>query len=74
VYDHPYAYSTAPRDVIAAWLVCLAIAGSLLIYPLFSAGAADRAAEARAVPHTMPAAPPRAICAVPQITGRISRG
>jgi hypothetical protein len=74
MYERPYAYAASLRDVMAAWLVCLAVAGSLLIYPLFSAGAADPAAEVRALPHTMPAPPPGAICAVPQITGRISRG
>jgi hypothetical protein len=66
MYDHLNAYSVGPCDVVAAWLVCLAVAGSLFIYPLVAAGAVAPAAEARAVPHTMPATPPPEICAVGQ--------
>jgi hypothetical protein len=71
---HPYADSIGIRDVIAAWLVCLAVAGALFIYPLVSAGMADPAVEARAVPRTMPAAPPAEICAVGKSPVGIPRG
>jgi hypothetical protein len=64
MHDHPYAHSVGPHDVMAAWLVCLVVAGSLFIYPLVAAGAANPAVEAHAVPHTMPARPSTEICAV----------
>jgi hypothetical protein len=69
MYDYPHGYSIGARDVIAAWLLCLAIAGALFIYPPVAAGSADPIAHARAVPRAMPAA----ICAVSRSLAEISR-
>jgi hypothetical protein len=64
MFYHPYAYSVGFRDVIAAWLVCLAVAVTGFAYAAVSSAPENPAAEARTLPHT-PLAPSRtAICAV----------
>ncbi len=70
MYDHPHADPIGPRDVIAAWLLCLAMAGVFLIHPPAAAGTAYPAVEA----HALPAAPPAEICAVGKSPVAIPRG
>jgi len=74
MHDDPYSCPIGARDVIAAWLLCLAIAGALFIYPPVAAGMADPAAQAHTVPRTMPPPPSAAICAVRRSPAEISRG
>jgi hypothetical protein len=50
VFYHPYAYAIGHRDVIAAWLVCLAIAATGVASAAIAA-AADSVAEACAISH-----------------------
>ena len=38
MYDHAHPASLGTRDVIAAWLVCLAVAVAVFVYPGFSRG------------------------------------
>jgi hypothetical protein len=64
LYD-PNAYSIGFRDVIAAWLVCFAVAAAGFSYAEVSAASADRVAQARTGPqHTPPTAPRTAICKI----------
>lgn len=49
MYDEQSAYSIGIRDVIAAWLLCLAVAGVFLIYAPVTAGMAGPAIQAHAV-------------------------
>ena len=60
----PHACSIGFRDVIAAWLVCLAVAVTGIAGAAVVAAPDDPAAEARALPHAPPATPRAAICAV----------
>ncbi|HEV2335905.1 MAG TPA: hypothetical protein VGS13_10440 [Stellaceae bacterium] len=49
MYDDRSAYAIGIRDVIAAWLFCLAVAGVFLIYAPVTAGMAGPAVRAHAV-------------------------
>ena len=49
MYDHLPPASLGMRDVVAAWLVCLAVAATVFVYPGFSAGPDTRTAVAIAV-------------------------
>ena len=40
MYDHLPPASLGMRDVVAAWLVCLAVAAAVFVHPGFSAGPA----------------------------------
>jgi hypothetical protein len=63
VFYHPYDYATGFRDVIAAWLVCLAVTMTGFAYAEASAASEDRAAHTRAaLQHTVPTALRTAIC------------
>jgi hypothetical protein len=63
VFYHPDDYATGFRDVIAAWLICLAVAATGFAYAEVSAAPGDRAAAARTTPqHTPPTALQTAIC------------
>jgi hypothetical protein len=63
VFYHPDDYASGFRDVIAAWLVCLAVAATGFAYAEVSAASEDRAADARIAPqHTVPTALRTAIC------------
>jgi hypothetical protein len=63
VFYHPNEYATGFRDVVAAWLVCLAVAATGFAYAEVSAAPEDRAAHARTAPqHTSPTAQQTAIC------------
>jgi hypothetical protein len=50
MYHDQYASPIGIRDVIAAWLLCLAVAGVFLIYAPVTAGMAGPAVQAHAVP------------------------
>ena len=67
--DDPNSIPIGTHDVIAAWLVCLAVAGAFVIYPSVAAGIADPAGQAQAAPRTMPAA----ICAARSAPGDLPR-
>ena len=62
MFYHPNAYATGFRDVIAAWLVCLAVAAAGLAYAS-AAASEDPGVEVRIVPRASPPLPVRAICA-----------
>ena len=63
MFYHPYAHPIGFRDVIAAWLVCLAVAATGFAYAEVSAAPADRAAEARtAAQHTLSTGLRTAVC------------
>jgi len=49
MYDDQSASPIGFRDVIAAWLFCLAVAGVFLIYAPVTAGMAGPAVQAHAV-------------------------
>jgi hypothetical protein len=49
MYDDRYASPIGMRDVIAAWIFCLAVAGVFLICAPVAAGMASPAAAAHAV-------------------------
>jgi hypothetical protein len=53
LYDHN-AYSIGFRDVIAAWLVCFAVAATGFSYAEVSAAPADRVAQVRTAPQQTP--------------------
>ena len=57
-----YPNSVGFRDVIAAWVVCLAVAGGFLLYPLLTASGESAAVEAKAVPRAILPAPPAQFC------------
>ena len=63
MFYHPNDHATGFRDVIAAWLVCLAVATTGFAYASIAAAPKDRGVEVRTVPHAPPAMPVRAICA-----------
>jgi hypothetical protein len=64
LYD-PRAYSVGFRDVIAAWLICLAVAATGLSFGEVSAAPAHRAAQARTAPQrTPPTASRTVICKI----------
>ena len=64
LYD-PDSYSVGSRDVIAAWLVCFAVAATGFSYAEVSAAPVDRVAQARAAPqHTPPTAPRTVVCKI----------
>ena len=44
MYDHLPPASLGMRDVVAAWLVCLAVAAAVFVHPGFSAGPEARTA------------------------------
>jgi hypothetical protein len=44
MYDHLPPASLGMRDVVAAWLVCLAVAAAVFVHPGFSAGPDARTA------------------------------
>ncbi len=54
MFYHPYDYASGFRDVIAAWLVCLAVAATGFAYTEVSAAPEDRAAEAHTAPQHKP--------------------
>jgi hypothetical protein len=63
VFYHPHDYASGFRDVIAAWLVCLAVAVTGFAYAEVSAAPGDRAADARTAPQrTLPTVLRTAIC------------
>ena len=63
MFYHPNEYATGFRDVIAAWLVCLAVAATGFAYAEVSTTPGDRAAVARTAPqHASPTAQRSAIC------------
>ena len=63
MFYHPYDYAAGFRDVIAAWLVCLAVAATGFAYAEVSTAPADRAANAHTAPqHTPPTMLRTAIC------------
>ncbi len=63
MFYHPHDYTTGLRDVIAAWLVCLAVAATGFAYAEVSAVPGNRAAEARTAPqYTPPTVLRTAIC------------
>ena len=49
MYDNRSANAIGIRDVVAAWLFCLAVAGVFLIYAPVAAGVASATIEAHAV-------------------------
>jgi hypothetical protein len=51
VFYHPFAYAIGFRDVIAAWLVCLAIAATGVAYVAIVAASEDSGGDACAGPH-----------------------
>jgi hypothetical protein len=62
MYNYTYAASLDTRDVIAAWLVCLAIVVAAFVYPGFSP---DPAREAQtALRSAAPAVSQVELCAV----------
>ena len=62
MFDYQHTYSSGFRDVIAAWLVCLAVAATGFAYASVAASE-DPGVEVRTVPHAPPPLPMRAICA-----------
>jgi hypothetical protein len=62
MFDYQHTYSSGFRDVIAAWLVCLAVAATGFAYASATA-TEDPGVEVRTVPHAAPPLPMRAICA-----------
>ena len=44
MYDYSAPASLGMRDVLAAWLVCLAVAAAVFVYPGFSPGPEARTA------------------------------
>jgi hypothetical protein len=62
MYNHTYAASLGTRDVIAAWLVCLAIVVAAFVHPGFSPGPAGEAQAA--LRSAAPAVLPTALCAM----------
>lgn len=72
MYDQPHAYSIGARDVVAAWLLCLAIAGALFIYRPVDVAMPESAVAAQTLPRT--AAPPTEICGIGQSLVRMPRG
>jgi hypothetical protein len=62
MYDYAHAASLGTRDVIAAWLVCLAIVVAAFVYPGFSPEPA-REAQA-ALRSAAPAVSRTALCAI----------
>jgi hypothetical protein len=61
MYDYARPASLGPRDVIAAWLVCLAVVITVFVYPGFSPEPAQGAqAESR---NAAPAVSQTALCA-----------
>jgi hypothetical protein len=46
MYDHAHPASLGARDVVAAWLVCLAVAGAVFAYPGLVADPAQKAQAA----------------------------
>ena len=62
MYDHAPPASLGMRDVVAAWLVCLAVAGTVFVYPGFTAEPARKAQTALA--DIAPAAPRTELCAL----------
>jgi hypothetical protein len=57
------AFATSLRDVVAAWLVCLAVAATGFAYAEVSAAPGDRAADARTAPQrSLPTVLRTAIC------------
>jgi len=46
MHDHPGSSPLGMRDVIAAWVVCLAVAAAALIYPGIVTDAKDSIAQA----------------------------
>ena len=64
MFYHPNDYATGFREVIAAWLFCLAVAATGFAYAEVSADPEDRAAEVHTAPQRTPSALQRtAICA-----------
>ena len=62
MYDHAHPASLGTRDVIAAWLVCLAIVMAVFVYPGFSP---EPAREAQAASrNAAPAVSQTELCAV----------
>ena len=70
MFYHPYDYAAGFRDVVAAWLVCLAVAATGLAYAEVSAAPEYPAAEARTLPNTPAATSRSAICAVSRSNAR----
>ena len=62
MYDHAYPAPVSVRDVIAAWLVCLAVAGAVFVYPGLLAEPAQDAQTA--LGNTAPAGSRAELCAV----------
>jgi hypothetical protein len=61
MYDYARPASLGPRDVIAAWLVCLTIMMAVFVYPGFSP---EPAREAQAASrNAAPAVSPTELCA-----------
>jgi hypothetical protein len=64
LYD-PNASSIGSRDVIAAWLVCFAVAATGFSFAEVSSAPGDRVAQARTAPqHTPPTALRTAVCKI----------
>ena len=69
-----YPDSIGFRDVVAAWAVCLAVAGGFFGYPLLTRGAANQAVEAAAAPPASLPRPPPQFCTVAKPPVAIPRG
>ena len=73
-YD-PNAYSVGFRDVIAAWLVCIAVVATSLFYDEVSTAPVDRIAQVRTAPQdTPPTALRTATCKIPMSQVKIPPG
>jgi hypothetical protein len=70
VFYHPHVYAVGVRDVIAAWLVCLAVAATGFAYAAVYAAPQYPAAAARILPHTPAATSRSAICTVSRSNAR----
>ena len=62
MYDHAHPALLGARDVVAAWLVCIAVAGAIFVYPGFVADP-ERKAQA-ALGNTAPDDSRAALCAI----------
>ena len=76
MFNHPHANAVGWRDVIAAWLVCLAVAATGFAYAEVSAAPDDRVAEfsPTAPQHPPPTVVPGAICVLHKSPVEVPRG
>jgi hypothetical protein len=74
MYDHPDPASLGRRDVIAAWLVCLALAVPGFVYSEVAASTGDSVVKVGAGVAHGSATPETAICAAGGLTSAPTGG